>query len=274
MTAGLAWPDGARSAVTLTFDVDGEAGWLGGSASYGERLSSLSDGRFGVVRGLERICSLLAENALRATFYVPGDTAERYPSQIAALAAAGHEIGHHGHMHLRSHALDERAQRDEIVRGISALESCTGKRPAGYRSPFWEVTPATFALLVEYGFTHDSSFMGDDRPYLETLDGLSMLEFPVHWFLDDWPHFSWSNERGGQFADRGSVVDSWLDELDSARAEGRTVTYTMHPEVVGRASHIVVLKRLVDEITRRGDVWIATHQRIASHLREQGVLAP
>lgn len=261
-----AWPNGARAAVSLTFDVDGEAGWLGISDDYAARLTSLSDGRFGVVRGLQRICDLLTEFDLKATFYVPGRTAELHPVEIAALVEDGHEVAHHGYLHRRAHLLDDDGQRHEIERGLAALEACTGRRPAGYRSPFWDVTPTTFALLIEHGFRYDSSFMGDDRPYVETYADLSIRELPVHWFLDDWPHFSWSNEGGGQFADRHAVVAAWLDELDSARADGRSVTYTMHPEVTGRADHLAVLRKLVEGIKERGDLWVATHEMVALHV--------
>lgn len=265
----LHWPGGAKAAVSLTFDVDGESGWLGSSPAYAARLSSLSDGSYGVNRGLERICSLLQSHGVGATFYVPGFTAEHHEGSIQALAAAGHEIAHHGYLHRPTHLLDEAEQREEIARGIAALEKCLGQRPWGYRSPCWELTPFTFGLLNEYEFAWDSSLMGDDRPYTATCGDESLLELPVHWFLDDWPHFSWSNESGGQFADRSAVAEAWLDEVDNARAEGRSVTYTMHPEVTGRADHLVVLERLLSGIQERGDVWVATHGEVASWVRER-----
>jgi len=264
--ADYKWPNNARAAVSLTFDVDGEAGWLGISDDYAERLTSLSDGRYGIARGLRRILEVLEEFDLKATFYVPGRTAELHPAVVAALVDSGHEVAHHGYLHRPAHLLDYDGQRNEIERGLVALETCIGRRPAGYRAPFWDVTPATFALLKELAFRYDSSFMGDDRPYVETYADLSICELPVHWFLDDWPHFSWSNERGGQFADRYAVIGAWLDELDSARAEGRSVTYTMHPEVTGRADHLPVLRKLIEGIKQRGDLWIATHEMVASHI--------
>ena len=41
------WPDGADSAVALTFDVDGEAPWLGEGTEYSRRLTALSQGQIG-----------------------------------------------------------------------------------------------------------------------------------------------------------------------------------------------------------------------------------
>src|ERR1700760_3579196 len=89
------WPGSARAAVSLTFDVDAESGALGQGPEWATRLSTLSEGAYGVVRGLPRILDILAAEQVPATFYVPGDTAERHTAALREVVAAGHEIGHH-----------------------------------------------------------------------------------------------------------------------------------------------------------------------------------
>jgi peptidoglycan/xylan/chitin deacetylase (PgdA/CDA1 family) len=257
------WPGGADVAVCLTFDVDAEAPWLAKSPDYARRLTTLSEGRYGVVRGVPRILELLRRRSAEATFYVPGSTADRHPDCVRAIAAAGHEIGHHGHHHLRSHELEAEAQRAEIEEGLAALGRLGGRAPRGYRSPSWELTPETFALLLEHGFDYDSSCMGDDRPYFETLDQGSILELPVHWSLDDWPYYGWSVDAGGNVIGTSVWYEGWLAEFDSAVAERRLVTYTMHPEVVGRGYRLAALERLVGAMRDRADVWFATHGQVA-----------
>jgi peptidoglycan-N-acetylglucosamine deacetylase len=257
------WPGGADAAVCLTFDVDAEAPWLALSGEYAGRLSTLSEGRYGVVRAVPRILDLLARHGAAATFYVPGSTAARYPDCVRAIAAAGHDIGHHGHLHLRSHEVDADVQRAEVEQGLETLEPLLGRAPIGYRSPAWELTPETFGLLLEYGFAYDSSCMGDDRPYLETLDGAQLLELPVHWSLDDWPYYGWSVDAGGNVSSPSVWYESWLTEFESALAERRLVTYTMHPEVVGRGYRLLALERLIGEMNARAGVWFATHEQVA-----------
>jgi peptidoglycan/xylan/chitin deacetylase (PgdA/CDA1 family) len=263
---GAAWPNGARAAVALTFDVDAECGWLGEGAHHANRLTTLSEARFGVVRGLPRILAALDAFDVPATFYVPGDTAERHAERLGVLAASRHEIGHHGHLHLSSSRSTPGQQREEIEKGFDALERCLGRRPRGYRSPSWELTPETFALLVEHGFEYDSSCMGDDRPYRERHGDRSILELPVHWSLDDWPYFAWSAEQGGGLASPERVLDVWRGELESACRDGRLMTLTMHPEVIGRGYRIGILHDLLRYIGDC-DVWVATHGQIADHLR-------
>jgi peptidoglycan-N-acetylglucosamine deacetylase len=264
-----AWPEGAEVAVCLTFDVDAEAPWLALSDDYARRLSTLSEGRYGVVRALPRILGLLGRHGLAATFYVPGSTAARHPDAVRAVVAAGHEIGHHGHLHLRSHEVEAAVQRAELERGLEALEPLTGRAPAGYRSPAWELTPETFELLVEHGFAYDSSCMGDDRPYLETLDGAELLELPVHWSLDDWPYYGWSVDAGGNLFSPSVWFESWMAEFESALRERRLVTYTMHPEVVGRGYRLLYLDRLIGEMKARAKVWFATHAQVAELVRRR-----
>lgn len=260
------WPNDADVAVAITFDVDAECGWLGEGDSYQSRLTTLSEARFGVKRGIPRILPILQSYQVPATFYVPGDTAIRHREALQVLMDGPHEIGHHGHMHLRSDKVSASEQREEIERGIVALDKAFGVRPRGYRSASWEITPETFNLLAEYGFDYDSSCMGDDRPYMEESGAHKILEIPVHWSLDDWPYFSWTLEAGGSLASEQRVLSVWLAEFESALSERRLVTYTMHPEVIGRGYRAAMLETFLSTISSQANIWFATHSDIADHV--------
>ncbi len=261
-----AWPNGAKVAVSLTFDVDAESGPLGDGPEYARRLTTLSEGRFGVTRGMPRILALLAEHGIPGTFFVPGWTAEHHDGLIASIVSAGHEVGHHGYIHLRTDKISADEQRDEIEQGFAALAAAGAPRPVGYRSPAWEMTDETFDLLVEHGIAYDSSCMGDDRPYVQSWARGSILELPVHWSLDDWPRFGYSIDHGGNVAHPDELLASWTDEYRSARADGRHVTFTMHPEVIGRAYRFARLRALVELMLADGDVWFARLDQVAAHV--------
>ena len=257
------WPGEAQVAVALTFDVDGEAPWLSEGPEYGRRLTMLSQGRFGPERGLARILDLLAARGVPATFYVPGHTADQHPEAITAIAAAGHEIAHHGYLHRGTDGLDAATQRQELEDGLAALGR-HGIRPAGYRSPGWELTPETLAFLGEYGFTYESSLMADDRPYWVTSGSEPLLELPGHWSLCDWPYFGWTSYGGGLLADPDAVERIWLAEFESARQDRRAVTYTMHPEAIGRGYLVRMLDSVINGMAGRGRTWFATHAQLAA----------
>jgi peptidoglycan-N-acetylglucosamine deacetylase len=241
--------------VSVTVDVDGEAGLPGGGSGYEHRLSSRSERVFGIVRGLPRVLDVLDEFGVTATFYVPGVTAERHADEVGALAASRHEIGHHGHTHRRPDTLAADEQRAEVVDGAAALASITGREPSGYRAPGWELTTATLDALLACGFAFDSSLMGDDRPYAVRRAAGSLVELPVHWSLDDAPHFAHT-------ADVSGLLSAWQAELYAARRERRHVTYTLHPEILGRAHRIDVLRRLLDTV-RGMDVPVLPHGAVA-----------
>jgi len=241
--------------LSITVDVDGAAGLPDGGAGYEHRLSRCSERTYGLGAGLTRILAVLAEFDVRATFYVPGVTAERHPDEIAGLAASEHEIGHHGHTHRFPDTLRDSEQRSEIVAGTAALQALVGQTPAGYRAPGWELTRVTLDALGESGFAWDSSLMGDDRPYLVEAAGRRLVELPVHWALDDAPHFS-------QTTDPAGLLAVWEHELSVARSERRHVTVTCHPEILGRAHRVDVLRRLLDGVV--GDVPCLTHGEVTA----------
>jgi peptidoglycan/xylan/chitin deacetylase (PgdA/CDA1 family) len=237
------------SELAVTVDVDGEAGLPGGGS-----LSARSERLYGIGRGLERV---LAALDAPATFYVPGVTAERHPDAILAIAAQGHEIGHHGHTHRSPHGLPDDEQRREIEDGLAAL-AAFGIRPRGYRAPAWELTEVTLSALGEHGFAYDSSLMDDDRPY--ELGGL--IELPVHWTLDDAPYFA---------ADLGSerLAHVWTREIDLAADESRPITLTLHPEILGRPHRVDMLRRVLDHAAARG-IPAVTHAELATRCRRPG----
>jgi peptidoglycan/xylan/chitin deacetylase (PgdA/CDA1 family) len=242
--------------LSITVDVDGAAGLPGGGAGYEHRLSCWSERTYGLAAGLPRILAALEEVGARATFYVPGITAERHPDEIGALAGTKHELGHHGHTHRFPCDLDDAAQRAEIADGSHALAAVTGRTPRGYRAPGWELTRATLDALGDAGFTFDSSLMGDDRPYLIEAGGRQLVELPVHWALDDAPHFAHTT-------DPAALCAVWLAELGAACSEDRHMTVTCHPEILGRAHRVDVLRRLLDAAVR-DEVAIVTHGEVAA----------
>jgi peptidoglycan/xylan/chitin deacetylase (PgdA/CDA1 family) len=257
---GFRWPDGVRAAAMFGFDLDAEAVMLADHPEVADYLDVIAHQRYGPRVAVPRLLRMLDRVGLRTTFFIPGWVAETWPDVARSVRDAGHEIGHHGYLHKRSDAISPFEQEEEIDKGIGALKERLGVTPKGYRSPSWELTPETFALLKHYGFSYDSSLMGDDRPYV--YDGL--LELPVHWSLDDWPHLHWKPGRGDAFTSPEAFLDTWLREFDSARRDRRHLTYTMHPEVIGRGYRAQLLDDLIMNMTARANVWFPAHEDVAA----------
>lgn len=145
-------------------------------------------------RQTETVLALLDELGVRATFFVLGMTAARYPDLVQEAAARGHEIASHGHAHERVYDQTREAFRADLVRGLEAVEAATGVRAAGYRAPAFSITrdtPWAYEVLAELGFEYDSSQYDSPRiprrlepipraPYRLRLEsGAELWELPV-----------------------------------------------------------------------------------------------
>ena len=258
------WPEGKQSAAVLSFDFDAESGFLFREPEKARRsLGDLEERRFGPRVGVDRILRLLDRLKLRATFFIPGWTVEHHPAPAARIRDAGHEIGAHGNMHEALGFLDEE-QEDRVMREqLAILDSQLGVRPAGYRSPSWDVNVWTPTLLKRHGFLYDSSLMGNDVPYeVETGQG-PLIEVPVQWLLDDAPLFRHVYGATNAIADPGRVLQMWSKEFAAMHRENGCFVLTCHPFVSGRASRIALLEELVTYVRRSRGVWFATGEEVA-----------
>lgn len=257
------WPDGKSVAASLSFDFDGETPflWRNRDANIAG-IGEMEQRRFGPRVGVYRILELLREWDIKATFFIPGVIAERYPEAVTEIDRDGHEIGLHGYLHERVDQIDDEELDWTVAAAKEKLESITHKPIAGYRSPSWEMTESVFRVLKKYGITYDSSLMGYDHPYW--MEGLP--EVPVQWLMDDAIFYRYVG--GGQSnppQNPANVVNLWCQEYQALRKFGGLFLVTMHPWISGRASRIQALETLIRTIRQDHDVWWATCGELAQH---------
>ena len=277
---GLRWPDGFLAAAAVTFDLDAEAAVLASAPGAAARLGVMTHQAYGPRTGLPRLLRVLAERDLRATFFVPGYTAERWPDAVRAVRDAGHEIGHHGYLH-EPLAPDPAAEERYLLRGLEALETVLGVRPRGYRAPMWETSYATPGLLAKHDFLYDSSLMDADAPYVlaagPAAGAKTLVEIPISWGLDDWEQYAYlpGITGSGMIDGPGKVLELWRRELEETAAEGDCFVLTAHPFLSGRPARAHAVGRLLDEMLalRDAGLWVATLGEIADHVAGQGLTA-
>ncbi len=113
------------------------------------------DGWRGVTKGLPWLIEALEQEGVRGTFFVTGQTAERYPDAIRGIVTAGHELGCHGHTHKRFGAMGpEEAVRE--LKDASTVLRAIGPTTA-FRAPNLDFPDEYLPLLVEAGYSLDSS---------------------------------------------------------------------------------------------------------------------
>jgi peptidoglycan/xylan/chitin deacetylase (PgdA/CDA1 family) len=260
-----AWPNGARVAVALSFDSDHE------SIPLVRRQTSpgqLSQGEYGARVAVPRILKLLDQHDIKASFFMPAVVALLHPDEPARLVAQGHEIGIHGWIHELNSKLEFAAERDLQMRAADTLERLSGKRPVGIRTPSWDFSPNTLAIIREMGLLYDSSLMADDEPYeiLENGEPTGVVELPVEWIRDDYVYFNmdrFSTLR--PHTPPSAVLEIFKAEFDGAYRDQGTFVLTMHPHVIGHRSRITVLEQLVEYIKGHDKVWFGTHEQVARY---------
>jgi len=248
-----------RLTVALTFDHDS----ISDGVRRGDSPVKMSHAEFGVRVGAPRILELLADRGIVSSWFVPGHTLVTFPESTTAILAGGHEIGCHGWFHEDAADLAPDEERAMIERSAAAVAEVIGERPRGWRAPYWSLGPRSLELIQAAGFAYDSSLMADDyRLYrVRTGDRHSieegsrfgpegeLVEVPVTWALDDWPHFepSAGGDRDGLSAP-SKVLEIWTEELRYAHAHapGGLLTVTMHPECIGRGHRMAMLERFID----------------------------
>jgi peptidoglycan-N-acetylglucosamine deacetylase len=251
--------DRPRLTVALTFDHDS----ISDGVRRGDPPVKMSHAEFGVRVGAPRILALLADRGIPSTWFVPGHTLVTFPESTAAILAGGHELACHGWFHEDAATMARDEEREMIERSAAAAQKVTGSRPKGWRAPYWSLSGASTELIEDAGFAYDSSLMADDYELYRIRRGDrhsvtegtrfgregALVEVPVTWALDDWPHFEPSSggDRDGLSAP-SKVLEIWTEELHYAHAHapGGLLTVTMHPECIGRGHRMAMLERFID----------------------------
>ena len=249
--------DTPRLSVAITVDHDA----ISDSIRRGDPPVKVSHAEFGPRVGAKRLLELFGNRGVPTTWFVPGHSLTTFTDDTDAIVGGGHELACHGWFHEDFAELTAGEATDILGRSIEAARAVTGVAPAGFRAPYWSLGAETIGLVEAAGFRYDSSLMADDyRPYRirrgdrhSTTDGTTwgepgdLVEIPVYWAMDDWPHFEPGPGRSGLRAP-SAVLEIWTEELRyaTAHAPGGLVMVTVHPECIGRGHRMAMLERFVD----------------------------
>ncbi len=272
--------------VCLTFDFDALSAWLG---PFGRSTPGvLSRGEYGARVGVPRILDLLERYQIPGTFFIPGHTVDSFPDVVREIAARGHEIGHHGYLHEdpASFGDDAAAERAMYEKGIEAIERVTGKRPHGYRSPGWDLSPNSISLLKELGFRYDSSLATDDYHLFFAREGdvphrdrafefgpeTDIVEVPVSWSWDDFPQFEFVNSphfSANALANPSKVLEIWATDIDYMveRVPDGVFDLTCHPQAIGRGHRIMLMETFIEHCRQYPGLHFARMEEVAEVFR-------
>lgn len=153
-------PDNRLGVTLNAFTVDVEDYFHVAALSSAIARDTWASRELRVEANTERLLEILDERGVRATFFVLGWLAERTPTLVRRIAAAGHEVACHGFSHKLVYTQTPDEFRQETLRAKSFLEDTLGHAVLGYRAASFSVTRASLwalDVLIDAGFRYDSS---------------------------------------------------------------------------------------------------------------------
>jgi polysaccharide deacetylase family protein (PEP-CTERM system associated) len=192
-----------------------------------------------VLRNTTRILDLFDRYNTKATFFVLGWVADRFPDLIRQVEEHGHEIAVHGYNHLLLTEITPEEFETDLARALDAIESCgLQTRPIGFRAPSFTVVPSTktwaLEILEKYKFKYDSSvfpvgFHPDygmaDSPLVPYKITEGLFEFPMSCLEIFGKRFPFCG--GGYF--RLFPYAYTKQCMQRFNAQGRAAVFYLHP---------------------------------------------
>jgi peptidoglycan-N-acetylglucosamine deacetylase len=266
----IPWPNGARCACAITFDMDADSLiHISRPLDGHDRLYPISMGRYGPTVAVPRILETYRRLGLKQSFFIPAWCIEQYPAAVEEILKDGHEIGHHGLIHEDPVTTGGEEQKVAFEKALAIHVKRTGLKPKGYRAPVYNITQQVIDLLISNGFQYDSSLMADDIPYqMKTRDG-ALWEAPVHWGTDDWPAFAHYAEIDYMMPVKSPSqgLEAFWEEFDAQYEAGGFWMGIWHPFLTGRLARWRQVEKWLEETLRTRDVWFAPLTDIIAHVQ-------
>lgn len=267
----IPWPNGAKCAVAISFDMDSDSTLHLEHHERGHRLVSPASWlRYDDAVAIPRILDMYQKYGIKQTFFIPGWCMEQYPASVEKILEAGHEIAHHGYLHEAPNGMPEDQERYWFERALDVHVKMTGRKPRGFRAPLYNFSDHTARLLAEHEFVYDSSLMGDDIPYLIEGSAGRLVELPTHWALDDWPHYMNLPDADYLMPIKSprQAMEVYLAEFEAAWEFGGLWLAVWHPYLSGRLARAAEISRMIRYMMDKGSVWFAPLEEIARHVNE------
>ncbi len=272
----VAWPDGARVAVSfvLNFEEGAEFSIADGDA-FNESVYEVIDQQavldpcidthfeYGTRVAYWRIMDLAERYGISMTVSACGRAAGRSPWLVQDAARRGHEISAHGFRWETHAGMPLEDERRAIIATVEAIRGAVGRAPVGWHTRSVR-TDNTRALLREQGFLYDSDAYNDDTPYFVDVDGARHLVLPYSFDTNDMQF-----QNTNRFDTAASFATYVCDGFDWLHREGehfpRMLSIGLHLRMIGRPARMGALERIFQHLAGRKGAWIATREQIARH---------
>ena len=263
------WPNGAKCAVAITFDIDTDSMLhLHYPDKAEDMVAAFSYLQYDEV-AIPRILKMYRHFDIKQTFFYPAWCMERYPHLVDAILEDGHEIAAHGYLHENPNDMPREREAYWLDKQIDVIERMTGQKPRGWRAPLYNASRWSMDMLAERGLIYDASLMGDDIPYILSTSHGSVITLPTQWAMDDWPHYAHNAEFEYVMMIKApdDAMKVFHAEFEAMHKHGGMLITVWHPFVSGRLARLDRVVSWIEQMLDYGGVWFATMEDIARHVQ-------
>jgi peptidoglycan/xylan/chitin deacetylase (PgdA/CDA1 family) len=150
--ASTAETGAGAGSVRLSELYDADLGVLkAGDPDWNEVCLTIDDGPNPLTT--PRLLEILSEKGIKATFFLIGERARKYPDLVKRIVEGGHELGNHTMTHARLARSSRQEILNEIERARSAIEGTAGLRIRLFRPPGGGLSEDVYSVAKELGLT-------------------------------------------------------------------------------------------------------------------------
>lgn len=138
-----------KSAIVNALTVDVEDYFQVSAFEKVVKRNSWSEMECRVEKNTNRILELFDQHSVKATFFMLGWVAERYPKLVETIVNEGHELASHGYNHIRVTTQQPKEFREDIIKTKALLEHISGIEVKGYRAASYSIGEGNLWALDE-----------------------------------------------------------------------------------------------------------------------------
>ncbi len=268
------WPNGARLAVYLGFNLEHFAFGSGlgagiGPASPAPDVLNFSWREYGNRVGAWRCLELFEEFGLPSAALLNTALYDHCPELVAACVARGDELVGHGHTNSERQAeMPEGTERRLLADCRSRIRASSGVDAAGWLSPWISESLLTPDLLAETGYRYTLNWCHDDQPVMmRTRSGQGLWSIPYPQELNDIPMIIGRQMDAKDFSQM--IVDNSDEMLSQSRRQTLVMGLALHPYIVGQPYRLRHLRHALSHLARLRDanqIWFTTPGEICRHV--------
>jgi hypothetical protein len=272
--APVAWPNGKTVAVPIVVSLE----WFPivpadkPFRAPGHMQTAYPDYRhytsreYGTRVGLYRLLDAFAAVGATVSVATNAAIAERYPSIVRDIVAAGHEIvAHSTDMNgTIATGLDEADERTLIATSLDTLERVAGARPTAWASIARSQSWNTPRLLAEAGVATMLDWVNDELPFAMTTPAGAIVNLPLNHELSDRQIVTVQQHSAESYAEQIRDAYGWLDIEAANYGGGRMLPLQMTPYILGLPYRIGALEGLLAWLAAQPGCWFAGVSAIAA----------